>query len=91
MIMDGQHGLTGFPLVQASDGELVEILDVHGGAGANRRLADLGLAPGQKIEIVTRQPGGPVLVAAGGARIAVGFGLALKMRVATVESKENKA
>lgn len=73
--------MIGFPLVQAGDGERVEILSVDGGVGAHRKLTDLGLAPGRKVEIVTRQPGGPVLVAVGGSRIAVGFGLAVKVKV----------
>lgn len=68
----------------------MEIFDVDGGAGAYRKLANLGLAPGQRIEIVTRQPGGPVLVAVGETRIAIGFGLALKVKVEAVTSKENK-
>jgi len=75
----------GFPLVQAGDGERVKILAVDGGEGAHRKLTGLGLAPGQRVEIVTRQPGGPVLVAVGGSRIAVGFGLALKVRVVSTE------
>ncbi len=73
--------MNGFPLAQASNGETVEILKVEGGAGAHRKLTDLGLAPGQRVEIITRQPGGPVLLAVGDARVAVGFGLACKLRV----------
>jgi|APTNR8051073442_1049403.scaffolds.fasta_scaffold03170_6 ferrous iron transport protein A len=80
--------VSGFPLVQAGDGERVEIVSVDGGAGAQRKLAHLGLAPGKTIEIVTRQPGGPLLVAVGETRVAVGFGLALKVKVAAAASSE---
>lgn len=80
--------VSGFPLVQAGDGERVEIVSVDGGAGAQRKLAHLGLAPGKTIEIVTRQPGGPLLVAVGETRVAVGFGLALKVKVAAAASPE---
>lgn len=73
--------MSNFSLVQAGEGESVEILSIDGGLGAHRKLANLGLAPGRKVEIVTRQPGGPVLVAVGGSRVAIGFGLALKVRV----------
>ena len=83
--------LSGFPLVQAGDGESVEILSVDGGAGAHRKLANLGLAPGQTVEIVTRQPGGPVLLAVGGSRVAVGFGLALKDKVAAASAQGSGA
>jgi Fe2+ transport system protein FeoA len=79
--------VNGFPLAQAGDGERVEILSIDGGAGALRTLTHLGLTPGQRAEIVTRQPGGPVLLAVGGARVAVGFGLALKVRVVSVTNE----
>jgi Fe2+ transport system protein FeoA len=80
--------LSGFPLVQAGDGERVKIVAIDGGAGAQRKLAHLGLAPGKSIEIITRQPGGPLLVAVGDTRVAVGFGLALKVRVAAAADRE---
>ncbi len=83
--------MSGFPLVQAGDGESVEILSVDGGDGAYRKLSNLGLAPGQTVEIVTRQPGGPVLLAVGGSRVAVGFGLALKVRVVGAGAGGGKA
>lgn len=83
----GGRVLSGFPLVQASDGERVEIIAVDGGAGAQRKLAHLGLAPGKTIEVITRQPGGPLLVAVGETRVAVGFGLALKVRVEAAGGK----
>ncbi len=80
--------MSGFPLVQAGDGERVQIVSVDGGAGAQRKLAHLGLAPGKTVAIVTRQPGGPLLVAVGETRVAVGFGLALKVRVAAAGQGE---
>lgn len=86
-----EHAMTGFPLVQAGDGETVEIVSVDGGAGAHRKLADLGLSPGKRAEVVTRQPGGPVLVAVGGTRIAVGFGLAMKVKVMSLTHPEHRS
>ncbi len=79
--------MTGFPLAQAGDGEQVEILSIDGGSGALRTLTHLGLTPGQRAEIVTRQPGGPMLLAVGGSRVAVGFGLALKVKVISVTNE----
>ena len=72
--------MRGFPLAQAGDGEQVEIVAVDGGRNVHRRLSDLGLAPGQRVRIVAGQPGGPVLVAIGASRIAIGCGMALKVR-----------
>ena len=71
----------GFPLAQASNGEQVEIVAVHGGSKIHRRLSDLGLAPGKRVMVVAGQSGGPVLVAIGTSRVAIGFGMALKVRV----------
>jgi len=82
--------LSGFPLVQAGDGERVEIVGVDGGLSVHRKFTDLGLAPGQRVEVVTRQPGGPLLLAAGDTRVAVGFGLAMKVRVVSVASRGNR-
>ncbi len=73
--------MSGFPLAQAGEGERVDIIGIDGGQGSHRKLADLGLVLGQSIEVVSRQPGGPMLVAVGESRIALGFGLALKLTV----------
>lgn len=84
----GVRHVQGFPLAQAGDGEKVEIVAIEGGRGAHRRLSDLGLVRGQQVRIVARQPGSPVLVALGTNRIAIGFGLALKIRVLPVAGGE---
>jgi ferrous iron transport protein A len=73
-----------FPLAQAGDGERVEIVAVHGGSNIHRRLSDLGLSPGKRITVVAGQLGGPILVAVGASRVAIGFGMALKVRVVPV-------
>jgi ferrous iron transport protein A len=83
-VLAGVTEVRGFPLAQAGDGEQVEIIAVDGGRTVHRRLSDLGLAPGQRVRLVAGQPGGPVLVAVGTSRIAIGFGLALKVRVIPV-------
>ncbi|MGZ8411029.1 MAG: FeoA family protein [Hyphomicrobium sp.] len=73
-----------FPLAQAADGEQVEVVAIHGGSKIHRRLSDLGLAPGKRVMVVAGQPGGPILIAIGVSRVAVGFGMALKVRVVPV-------
>lgn len=74
----------GFPLAQAGDGEQVEIVAVHGGGSIHRRLSDLGLGPGKRVTVVAGQPGGPMLLAIGTSRVAIGFGMALKVQVIPV-------
>lgn len=82
--------MIGFPLVQAGDGERVEVVSVDGGRGVQRRLGDLGVVSGTHLEVVARQPAGPVLVAIAGSRVAVGFGMALKVRVRPVEHERGQ-
>jgi Fe2+ transport system protein FeoA len=83
----------GFPLAQASAGEQVEIVAVHGGGTIHRRLSDLGLTPGKQITVVAGQLGGPILLAIGASRVAIGFGMALKVRVVPIkgETSPNEA
>jgi ferrous iron transport protein A len=83
--MDTQTILTrGFPLIQAGEDEPVEIVGIAGGGSVHRRLSELGLVPGVRIRRITGQPGGPILIALGASRIAIGFGMAMKVRVVPV-------
>jgi Fe2+ transport system protein FeoA len=77
----------GFPLAQASAGEQVEIVAVHGGGTVHRRLSDLGLTAGKQVTVVAGQLGGPVLVAIGASRVAIDFAMALKVRVVPIEGE----
>jgi Fe2+ transport system protein FeoA len=70
-----------FPLVQAGDGEQVKIVAIRGGGNVQRRLSDLGLTPGKRVTVVAGQLGGPILVAIDASRVAIGFGMALKVHV----------
>ncbi len=74
----------GFRLAQAGPGEHVEIIALDGGSNVHRRLNDLGLAPGKRVTVVSSHPGGPMLIALGGSRIGIGFGMALKVKVRLV-------
>jgi len=57
----------------------VRILEITGGKGFVRRLSDLGLFPGQVVEIVSRGP--PVVVRVNDSEIAIGRGVARKIVV----------
>ena len=69
------------PLVALEPGETARVYAVHGGHGAARRLAELGLTPGQPVRILSTGRGGPVLVVVRGSRIALGRGMAAKVLV----------
>ena len=59
-----------------------EVVEVEGGHGANRRLAQLGILVGAAVHVLRAAPlGGPVLVEVQGSTVAVGRGLARKVSV----------
>ncbi|MCJ7543440.1 MAG: ferrous iron transport protein A, partial [Phycisphaerae bacterium] len=41
------------PLAMARPGETVELVDVRGGLGLQRRLAEMGLGPGSRFTVET--------------------------------------
>lgn len=61
----------------------VRVVEITGGKGFVRRLADMGLAPGQIVEVLTSGP--PVIVKVGDTKIALGRGIARKVIVEYVE------
>ncbi len=63
-------------------GALAIIKEVHGGFGLRRRLGDLGVLPGDTVEVLrSAAQGGPVLLAIRGARLAIGQRQAQKVEV----------
>lgn len=73
-------------VTELGTGQGGEIVSVHGGRRAKRRLEDLGLIPGTKIEVVRAAPfGGPVEIRVKGTTIAVGERLAARIYVKVVQ------
>jgi Fe2+ transport system protein FeoA len=69
------------PLSLASAGEQVTIVDVRAGQRLRQRLAELGLVPGTVVEVVHSLGHGPVIVALGDTRLALGRGASHKVLV----------
>jgi len=69
------------PLSMASPGEMVEVAAVRAGWGLQRRLADMGLTPGVKVRVINSGKPGPVVLDVRGSRLALGYGVAHKIRV----------
>ncbi len=69
------------PLSMVSPGEEVRLVDIRGGWGIRRRLADMGLTPGETLRIVQSGSSGPLLVAVRDFRLALGRGMAHKIIV----------
>ncbi len=73
------------PLSIASPGEKVRLVAIHGGRGARRHLADLGLTLGTTLEVVHAGTFGPLTVSVNGSRLALGRGMARKIMVEPLE------
>ena len=69
------------PLSMVSPGEEVRLVAIQGGWGVRRRLADMGLTPGEKLWVVQSGYSGPLLIAVRDSRLALGRGMAHKIMV----------
>jgi len=68
------------PLTMALVGQKVAFVRAEGGYGLMHRLAELGLTPGQKLEILKRGPG-PFIVSVRGTRLVLGRGMVARILV----------
>ncbi|MGQ4872503.1 MAG: FeoA family protein [Promethearchaeia archaeon] len=69
-------------LTDCSIGEKVKVIKVNAGWNAKRRLANLGVVPGEYITKKRAAPlKGPVIVEVKGTELAIGRGLASKIIV----------
>lgn len=71
-------------LTSASQGATVEIVSIGGGMRLHSRLVGMGLLAGTRVEVRRNDGWGPVLLALGQARIAIGRGTAEQVRVCPV-------
>lgn len=70
------------PLTEISPGSTVTVAEIQAGDCAQGRLAALGIRPGVRIRKVSELLGrGPVVLEAGGAQTALGWGLCHKILV----------
>ncbi|WP_048149699.1 FeoA family protein [Thermococcus sp. AM4] len=69
------------PLLSLNPGERGVVIDLRGGPNFRSRLYAMGLAPGAIVRVLENYPRGPVIVEAGGTRLALGKGMAAKVLV----------
>ncbi len=69
------------PLYIAKQGEHLVIKEITGGSGARMRLLTMGLRIGDKVEVITNQNRGQMVIAADFKRFVLGKGLAEKILV----------
>lgn len=65
-------------LLFVKEGQEVKVVAIHGGRGVIQRLAEMGILPGVRIKVIANS-GGPIIIALGNSRIALGRGLASKI------------
>jgi ferrous iron transport protein A len=71
-------------------GQKAVVIAIHGGIGAIRRLDAMGIRHGIVLEKIAGQPfRGPVVVQVNNLRIALGFGMARKVKVETARGEED--
>lgn len=70
-------------LVELTVGQVGKVVSIEAGWGVQQNLAALGIVPGRRVRRIAMQPmGGPVTIQViGGARIAVGRGMARRVVV----------
>jgi Fe2+ transport system protein FeoA len=69
----------------------VEVVEVPRGRRAGRVLAQVGILLHERLRVRSAAPmGGPILVDAGGATIAIGRGLASRIRVRLLNKGSNE-
>ena len=71
----------GLPLTLVKAGQRVRLAGVEAGGCLQGRLLAMGFVPGIELEVIHKPPSGPILVRIGNSRVALGRGMALRMRV----------
>jgi len=69
------------PLTALREGEAGVVVDVHGGPNARAKLIAMGIAPGVTVRVIKSRGPGPMIIAIGSSRIAIGWGIARKIIV----------
>jgi ferrous iron transport protein A len=73
-------------LQKLKEGERAVVRDIHGGHGIRSRLQNLGLHPGDTVEVIRSGfMGGPVLIEIHGFEVAIGQGQAQQIEVEKAE------
>ncbi|MBS3734775.1 MAG: ferrous iron transport protein A [Phycisphaerae bacterium] len=72
------------PVVPLSDvltGQPVVLAGISGGRGLRHRLAEMGLTPGARLEVVNRGRPGPLIISVKHTRLMLGRGAAHRVMV----------
>ena len=72
-------------LLDAPKNQTVIIVEYEGGKGVGFKLRQLGLCPGREVRVLRYAPlGGPVMIDIGGRSVALGRGIADRVKVEVI-------
>ena len=69
------------PLIMLPEGVQATVVEVHGGRGLCRRLAEMGFNVGDRVRMIKNHRPGPVMVEVKDSRVALGRGVTMKIIV----------
>ncbi|MGI6422294.1 MAG: FeoA family protein [Syntrophomonadaceae bacterium] len=70
-------------------GQSATVLKINKGHAAERRLFEIGLVPGTRVEVLSRHPfKGPLLLQVGNSRLALGQGIAQMVEVELIPDQD---
>lgn len=64
-----------FPLIYANEADSVTIGEICGGQHFKEKCINMGIIPGQKIEVINNSGNGPCIVKVNNARLMIGHGM----------------
>ncbi len=73
------------PLLELPVGSKARVASLDSGCSCASRLRSLGVTVGSELQLVKRNNWGPVLVAIGGTRLAIGRGMARQIHVTALQ------
>jgi len=77
-------------LISLREGETGVITHASGGFGLVRRLAEMGLIPGEEVKLLRKGPfRGPLEIEIMGVALALGYGVASKVFVKPLKEESN--
>lgn len=74
------------PLYMTPEGSTVRVVRILGGRGLVRRLHEFGILPGTILYVVKTIRPGPAIVEFKGSRLALGYGIAMRILVEVVST-----
>jgi len=76
------NNLTEIPLINIPFDTNVIVAHIRAGFKATQRLSGMGITPGIQIKVLSQAPfRGPIQILVRGTRLAIGYGLAMKIFV----------